>query len=87
MDDARIRYVKECITRDDLPALQEFYAELQDTENVDWQRLFLKAYLHACLKKREAIVQWFMEEYEKFDPISKIALRQSFAYGRWLLAR
>jgi hypothetical protein len=86
MDDAIIRSCKDRINNKDMYGLQEILEAIKD-ETHDWQRIFLKVYLHACLKKQQDIVDWLMQVYETFDDISKIALRQTFPYGRWLLNR
>jgi hypothetical protein len=82
-------FLKDCktlIEKDNLEGLQEFYLE-NAHENYPWDYLYQKLYLHACLKKNHRIVQWMNELFEKFDPIQKIALRQMFSYGRYLLAK
>jgi hypothetical protein len=84
IDDDIIRCCKDHINHNNVTGLMEYYRSLEGQEH-DWQRIFLKVYLHACLKKRKEIVEWLLQVYETFDPISKIALRQTFAYGRHLL--
>ncbi len=84
LSDEVIKTCKQHITDGNVTGLQEYYRSLEG-EDLDWQRIFLKVYLHACLKQQKQVVDWLMELYESFDPISKIALRQSFAYGRHLL--
>ena len=85
--DSPLFLIKKMIEADNLLGIQDYYHELQsgEYEEVDWQVLFKDCYLHACLKKRAAIAAWFTSVYEDFDPISKIALRQIFPYGRYLL--
>ena len=88
MDDP-VFIIKKMIESDNLSGIQTVYNELLsgDYGEIDWQVLFKDCYLHACLKKRAAIAEWFTSVYEDFDPISKIALRQVFPYGRYLLAK
>lgn len=88
MDDP-IFLIKRMIELDNLSGIQTYYQELLDDEHdmIDWQVLFKDCYLHACLKKRVAIAEWFVTVFEDFDPISKIALRQVFPYGRYLLTK
>jgi hypothetical protein len=81
---------KNYITANNLESLQELYSDLSTDENresIDWQYLFKECYIHACLKKRQPIVDWLLTVYEGFDPISKIGLRHIFPYGRYLLAK
>lgn len=57
-----------------------------DVGNVDIPWLFQKVYLHACLKGRREIAEWLEKSvFPTLDPISQIAIRQSFSYGRHLL--
>ena len=83
-----LRDVKNHIERDDLAAVQAFYADIQSSdEEIDWITLFKNCYLHACLKKKPLIAAWFEEVFKEFDPIAQIALRQTFSYGRYLLRK
>ncbi len=81
-----IRLCKTWIDEDNLEALQESYQEHLE-ENFAWEYVYQKIYLHACLKKREKIAEWLRSLFPMFDPIQQIALRQMFAYGRYLLAK
>jgi hypothetical protein len=84
--DAFLKFCKQLIEIDNLEGLQEFYMENQ-SENYPWEYIYQKLYLHACLKKKHRIVTWLKEMFEQFDPIQKIALRQMFSYGKYLLAK
>jgi hypothetical protein len=89
MDDI-IRDVKVIITNGKKDALISYYTELLETydaNTLDYPYLFRHIYVHACLKKKHDIVAWLKEMYEVMDPIMKIALRQIFAYGDYLLRR
>jgi trans-aconitate methyltransferase len=82
-------FLKDCkqmIEKDNLEGLQEYYAEYSH-ENFPWDYIYQKLYLHACLKKKQRIVDWLTSLYSSFDPIQQIALRQMFSYGRYLLAK
>ena len=79
---------KEFINANKLAELQEFYAGLHDYEFTpapDWPNLYQKIYLHACLKKRHEIANWLTTLFSRFDPITQIAFRHVFSYGRHLL--
>jgi len=84
--DQIIKSSKDRINNGDVHGLQEIFETIKD-EKIDLQRIFLKVYLHACLKKQKIIVDWLTEVYENFDSISKIALRQIFPYGKILLSK
>ena len=81
-----LKTCKTLIEKDNLEGLQEFYSESAH-ENYPWEYVYQKLYLHACLKKKHRIVEWLNQMFEQFDPIQKIALRQMFSYGRYLLAK
>lgn len=80
------RLIKDMIARGNLAGVQECYAEIraEDEGDVDWPSLFKDCYLHACLKGQTHISLWFEEVFKEFDPISQIALKPTFAYGRHL---
>ena len=77
---------KAMIEKDNLEGLQEYYMENQE-ENYPWEYVYQKLYLHACLKKKEKIVEWLAQMFKQFDPIQQIALRQMIFYGKYLLAK
>jgi hypothetical protein len=81
-----LRDCKELIERDNLEALQELYDDMQD-ENYPWEYIYQKLYLHACLKKKQRIVEWMKPLFHQFDPIQQIGIRQMFSYGNYLLAK
>jgi len=89
MDNDIIYEAKDCINNSDLERLQSLFQQLKTEQykNIDWQRIFLKVYLHSCLKKQGDIKKWLEEMYETFDLISKIALRQTFPYGNYLFSK
>jgi hypothetical protein len=85
--------VEECkdfINAGKLEELQEYVRDLFSSEfeaQPDWPNLFQKVYLHACLKKQKEIAEWITSLFSMFDPITQIAYRQVFFYGRYLLAK
>ena len=90
MTDEFIGCLKKYIDNGSLSDCQNYLQELKDMYEVNelpWDFIFQKVYLHACLKKQKAIVDWLMLVYTELPPIQQIALRQIFPYGRTLLAR
>lgn len=90
INDSIIQDCKALINKNDLNALQEYYKELLESEfdvPPDWPNIFQALYIHACLKKRKEIVDWLVPLFDTFDPITKIAYRQMFFYGRFLLSK
>lgn len=86
--DVVVRDAKLLITKGDKEGLEAYYMnliEIYDTSTIDFPYLFRHIYVHACLKKKHEIVSWLKELYETMDPIMKIALRQIFAYGDYLI--
>ena len=82
--------MKEMVGKGNLEGLKEYYEsvlELENTDQIAWDVVYKDVYLHACLKKQKLIVEWLLTIYETFDEISKIALRQLFPYGRYLLSK
>lgn len=84
--------INECkvfIEINDLAGLQSYYNEIHNNTEFDynpnWQFIYQKVYLHACLKKKNDIVSWLISIFNLFDPVSQIALRGVFPYGRYLL--
>ncbi len=71
-----------------LDTCQVYLQELLETyEDVPWDYIFQKVYLHACLKKQKQIVDWLMFVFNDLPPIQQIAVRQVFSYGKYLLER
>jgi hypothetical protein len=86
--DDLIHVFKEYINKKDSDGFKEFLFEVQDSyESLNFEYLFQKVYIHACLKKYKPVVDLLTEKYKELDPIHKIALRQIFAYGNYLLKR
>lgn len=80
--------MKELVRDNDLDGLKaEYEAVASNEDHIVWDVVFKDVYLHACLKNRKEIVDWLLTIYEQMDTISKIALRQVFSYGRYLLAK
>lgn len=72
----------------DLGELQNLYREimLYDTDiNLNKAFIFKEVFLYACKKMDKAVISWMMEVYNTFDDISKIGLRQTFFYGKYLI--
>ena len=83
-----VKRFKSYINLDDLSGAQGFFAGLAEEEaELPWDYLYQKVYLHACLKKRRNFVEWLTGLFEALEPIQRIALRQMFAYGRYLLEK
>ena len=78
---------KEYINKKDTTGFTQFLLEVQDDFEGVWDYIFKKVYIHACLKKNKPIVDLLMTFYEDMSEIERIAIRQVFPYGRYLLAK
>jgi hypothetical protein len=85
MTEPVLKRFKSYVDSDDLSGAQLFLQSASDLEDLPWDYVYQKIYLHACLKKRKRFVDWLDSLFEFLDPIEKVALRQMFAYGRYLL--
>ena len=82
-----IHAFKEYINKRDTEGFQSFLSEIQDDYDGVWDYIFKKIYIHACLKKNQPIVDILLKQYEDLSEIERIAIRQVFPYGRYLLAK
>ena len=86
-----IAEIKPYINNGNLDGLKEQWTEYRvETEfdkEIAWDYIFQKIYLHAALKKQHPICEWLNTVFTEFDPIQQIALRQMFAYARYLLGK
>ena len=85
-----IKTCKIYIRHNDLDMLKTYYANLQDPEiliisGIAYEYIYQKIFLYTCIIGSDEILKWLTETYFEFDDISKIALRQSFFYGKYLL--
>ncbi len=81
---------KRLVMTGDILKLQQTISELHVEEDlhVDWVWLFQKLYIYAALKKQRAVAEWMETAlFPTLDPIAQIGIRQTFAYGRYLLRR
>lgn len=72
----------------DLGELQNLYKRIifSDTDvNLNKPFIFKEVFLYACKKMDKAVISWMMEVYKTFDEVSKIGLRQTFFYGKYII--
>jgi hypothetical protein len=91
IEDQIIRQIKSYIDVNDLEGLQTLWDtyenEIEWENPIAWDYVFQKSYVHAALKKRKEICAWMDTLFPTFDPIIQIAMRQMFAYARYLLSQ
>ena len=90
MDQRILEICKGYIEYDQFTELKEYVQYLIENQPMDyrlpWEYLYQQVYLHACLKKKPEMAQWLTDLFPSvFDEVQQIALRQMFAYGRYLL--
>jgi len=89
IEDDIIREIKPTIESGNLITLQIVWEDYRDNIEFDrpiaWDYVFQKVYLHAALKKQHAICEWLDSVFLDFNPMTQIAMRQMFAYARYLL--
>lgn len=51
---------------------------------INWQYIYKEAYIYACKHQKTFYIEWLTELYKSFDTVSQIALRQLFAYGKYI---
>ena len=61
------------------------YHDTKPEYRPNFEYVFQKVYLHACLKKKLEFIEYLKEVYETFGEIEKMALRHTFIYGKYLL--
>jgi hypothetical protein len=86
-----LKDLKQMVERENLVGLQEYFQCALNGEldsDTEWDYLFQKLYLHACLKKKVVIAEWLEKEvFPQLPPIQAMAIRQVFPYGKFLLRR
>ena len=85
---------KKYIDIDNITLLKKLYVQIFDfntNENNDYvlnfQYIYKTLLLYACTKKKKQCIKFLFNLYFTFDDISKIALRQTFFYGKYLLKK
>jgi hypothetical protein len=90
MNEAVIKACKAYVNQGDLAGLMTYYGQVRDHDfgyNLNWEYIYHRIYLHACLKKKQDIADWLTSIFSSFDIVSQAGLRQIFPYGRYLLAK
>ena len=88
--DGILRTGKDYIKYNDTSGLQT-YLKTAERRTVDYQLnfqyVFRDLYYYACKNGTQEMISWFICVYfDYFDVVSRIAMRQTFSYGKYLLA-
>jgi hypothetical protein len=85
MEDQIIFEIKQYINDGDLASIKKNWENYEmSTVSVAWDFVFQKIYIHACIRNQKHIIDWLDILFMQFDPITKIALRQMFAYSKYV---
>lgn len=87
IEDDIIYEVKMNINKGNLEGLKILWEDYEDTDfgkKIAWDYIFQKVYVHAVLKKQKEISKWLEELYQNFDDITKIAIKPTFLYAKYL---
>ncbi|MDC0230361.1 hypothetical protein OAK19_00210 [Aureispira] len=82
---------KKAISLNNVPILQGLYDNIENKQRdveyqINFQYIYQKLLFHACIKEAKDCIIFLLNLYlNNFDDVSKIALRQSFFYGKYLL--
>lgn len=64
----------------------EYKNETEFDFKIQWEYIFSKVYIHSCLKKHPDISLWLRENvYNNFDDYTKISIKHTLTYGKYLL--
>ena len=90
MDKIFIIEGKKHIDFDSTLSLTTLYNTILDHQknseySVNIQNIFQKLFLYSCIKSKKSCIQYLFNLYGTFDTVTKIALRQSFFYGKYLI--
>lgn len=78
------KQIKDAVYVQDHVRLKEIYME--NASKFDLSDLFIKSLNHACTYQRKSTIIFLLQSYyDVFSDIEKIALRQCFQYGKFLL--
>ena len=89
MDKVILATCKHLIEEDNLDGLKSYFQEISELSpqeyRLPWEYIYQQVYLHACLRKKIEIVEWLRTLFDHFGDVEKIAIRQMFSYGKYLL--
>ena len=85
MQNNLIRRGQEAVYRQDHQTLKGLYMEVhKDDYQLNLSNIFLKLFFHACHHNRKSTIVFLFQMYfEIFSEAERIALRQSFYYGKF----
>ena len=86
-----VKLGKTAVYNEDHEALQELYKDLynggqyNNEYQINIEYIFLQLFYHACKLERKGTILYLYNFYQKMSDSNKIALRQSFTYGKYLM--
>ncbi len=85
-----IRTAKEIVERQTPQDFVSFVQELLEmglSPEPSWHYILQKVYLHACLKKKQEIVNFLERLVARHSRLQSLGWKQTVAYGKSLLAK
>lgn len=80
-----INELKEYIDKNDVHSLKNFINKTDfNNDNIPWELVYQKVYLYCCLKKNKECKEFLESIFSFFNPITQIAIRQTFNYGNYI---
>ena len=73
----------DCVRANDLDGLKGIYADLPDY--INREHLFNQVFLSACTHQKTEIIYWLYMIFLSMDPVSQVALRHTFTYGKYII--
>ena len=79
-------FAKECIKNDDREQLEHMIENVNTQDyQINYSYIFNQLLYYSCINNKKWCIEFLLNIYnKKFDEVEKIALRQSFVYGKYL---
>ena len=88
MSEDVVHIFKEYINNNDIDGFKNFIEEVSESdEPIEWDYIFQKVYIHACLKKNKSFTEFLMTKFTEMEQQHQIIARQVLTYGRYLMER
>lgn len=83
-----IKKCKDYINNDDLKNLDMYYESilsLNSDYKLNFEYIYKNIFLYSCNKENKNILNWLFNIYNKFNDLSKIGLKHTHIYGKFLI--
>jgi hypothetical protein len=88
--DRIIETFKYYIDHEKYDEIQKYYEEIVENKDdaeyrLNYEYIFQKVFLYACLKKKMDVVEFMNKIYLTFDIVEQIALKPTLIYGKYII--